>query len=117
MNDKRIKRDICNFLLSMKMKNTAIGLCYWITAIDYYILLIQADRYQVIRMNDIYNFVAKKHCTTVDCAEKAMRYAKKKCSYQEILNVKNELKNFDFLILCGEYILENVSQNAVVDVE
>ena len=109
MEQKQLKRNICNFLLKIKMKNTAIGLCYWITAINYYISLKKEDAYQVIRMNEVYEIVAQEHHTTKHSAEKAMRYAKEQCNYQNGLRVDHKLKNFEFLILCSNRFLENVS--------
>lgn len=113
MEQKQLKRSICSFLLNIKMKNTAIGLCYWITAINYYISLIKENSYQVVRMNQIYERVAQEHHTTKHNAEKAMRYAKEKSDYQNRLKVEHELKNFEFLILCSSKFLNNVSQEAV----
>lgn len=109
MEQKQLKRSICSFLLNIKMKNTAIGLCYWITAINYYISLIKENSYQVVRMNDVYETVAQEHHTTIHSAEKAMRYAKEQCNYLNELRVDHKLKNFEFLILCSNRFLENVS--------
>ena len=88
-----------NLLLNvLKMKNTCTGTCYLMNAITYYILKEINDHYKIKSINEVYTYIANKYNTSVDCVEKAMRYAKEKSRYLEYTDRK--MNNWELLSFC-----------------
>lgn len=105
IEEYELKRKINKFLYDIKMKTSTIGFCYWLNAISFYTLNKINANYEITNMSVIYNFVAKKYCTTVDCVEKAMRYAKENSNYKEVLQINTHMKNHEFLLYCVDRIV------------
>lgn len=108
MDEKKLSRQIWEMLDTMEMKKTSLGYNYWLNAILYYVQKNSEDKYEIIRMSEIYSYVAERYKTTISRAEKAMRYAKEESYYKDILRTDIKLKNHAFLILCSEKILFHV---------
>lgn len=88
-----------NLLLNvLKMKNICNGTCYWMHAITYYILKDINDHYEIEHINEVYSYLANKYSTSVNCIEKAMRYAKEKSRYQEYTD--RRMNNCELLNFC-----------------
>lgn len=110
-----LKKEITKFLLEMKMKTSSLGFNYWLSAIDYSVFKMFSNEYDMPRMNEIYSLIARKHNTSISCAEKAMRYAKEESQYKIIFNIEHNLKNNDFLTLCTDKIIEKCFTNSGVN--
>lgn len=108
LKEYELKKNISKFLYEMKMKNTSLGFCYWLNAISYSILQILNDNHDIAKMGEIYKYIAQKYNTSIDCVEKAMRYAKEESKYKDFLKVTNNLKNYDFLTLCIDNIISKM---------
>ncbi len=105
------KMQIIELLDNMKMKRNELGYDYWINALDFFIKLINEDK--IVRIKEVYEYIAAKYGTTTANVEKAMRYAKEQCDYYTELDLKKEEKqtNSNFIFLCAKKIFyKNVSQ-------
>ncbi len=110
-----LKKEITKFLLEIKMKTSSLGFNYWLSAIEYSVSKTFGNGYEIPRMSEIYSLIAKKHYTSISCAEKAMRYAKEESRYKIIFNIEHNLKNNDFLTLCTDKIIEKCFTNSGVN--
>lgn len=94
------KKSVDKLLNKIGMNNSYIGYCFWKTAISYYISLKEEDTYRLVKIGDIYKFISIKYNTTMEKAEKSMRFAKEKSNYIEKMKLEHKLKNKEFLITC-----------------
>lgn len=99
-----LKRKINKILYEIKMQTTCIGFCYWLNAIDYCVSKGINESYYIRTISEVYLYIAEKYKTSVDCVEKAMRYAKEKSNYKKQWNLGHRLKNHDFLQICIDKI-------------
>ncbi len=95
-----LTRKINKILYEIGMKTTCIGFCYWLNAIDYCVSKEINGSYCIRTISEVYLYIAEKYKTSIDCVEKAMRYAKEKSNYKEQWNLDYKLKNHDFLQIC-----------------
>lgn len=101
-----LKRKINKILYEIKMQTTCIGFCYWLNAIDYYVSKGINESYYIRTISEAYLYIAEKYKTSVDCVEKAMRYAKEKSGYKKYWNLDYKLKNNEFLQVCINKVYE-----------
>lgn len=114
LKEYELNRKINRFLFnSLEMKTSTIGMCYWINAISYCINNQVKDKQYMPIIREIYRYIADKHNTSVDCVEKAMRYAKETSHYKVYFNIENTLKNTDFLLLCLDRIVSQIAVEMV----
>lgn len=96
MNGEKVIQEIKSILKSMEIKPHLRGYRYWITAVSY---AIKNPEY---KMGKLYEFVAKRHKTTVSKAEKALRYSQELSKSKEVFDVNYKLNNSSFLALFVE---------------
>ena len=93
MNGQELITKIKSILKAMEIKPHLKGHRYWITAISY------ALKNNDYKMGELYQFVAKRHKTTISKAEKALRYSQENSKAKEIFDVNYKLNNSSFLAL------------------
>lgn len=106
LNEYELKKKISPFLYEIKMKTSSIGFNYWLNAIAYSISEQLHKEYDIPRIGNVYKYLSDKYGKSIDCIEKAMRYAKNQSKYVEKWKAEGGINNCNFLIVITNKIIE-----------
>ncbi len=107
IDEKTIIITTKQILKDMKMKIHYLGFKYWITA-SVIILSDSKLNEKNIKMMDLYKMIAKKHKTTSNKVERALRYSYQGIKPKEYFNVSYSVNNTAFLFLLIDKIENSI---------
>lgn len=105
---EKIKIIAKQLLKEIGIKTHILGFKYWITAL---LLVIENEENagnEKVVMMQLYYYVAKKHKTTANKVERAMRYAYSELNLNRKFNVDYSINNTVLLFLLKEEILNRM---------
>ena len=104
--NKETTEKIRKFLTKIGMNEIYCGFEYWNIAIMYYLYFKQKDIYKTIRMESVYDFIAKEMDSTRNRVERAMRFTVEKSNYIKQMKLNCRLSNKQFLYKSAAQFLD-----------
>ena len=106
--EKIIKKKIKQFLIEIGINPRLKAFKYWTTAILFAVEKEQEGE-DLGRFMELYEYIGRKHKSTVSKVERNMRYIFEKKDYGQIFGIPYSINNTAFLFLARERILKEIN--------